>query len=189
MTDKALKNANMRRELLAKQINEYQQQIEEWRRELRHAEAFIEAWYDFSDGVERPIGNNEARADSLPTKSKRIVRPKNPPKEQVAEAAYKIILEHGKPMGRTELFVALFLAGIELHGKNPEMVLSTMLWRMKNRIARVEGAGYWPADIANKDAGYDPELRTSISESLNTPAEEITDPDSDEARELFESSD
>ncbi len=36
------------------------------------------------------------------------------------------------------------------------MVLSTMLWRMKDRIVRLPQFGYWIADKEYVPAGYDP---------------------------------
>ncbi len=83
-------------------------------------------------------------------------RPKNPKKEDVAAKARELILEHGEPMGRTELFEALSEAGVVIRGSNPEMVLSTMLWRMSSQIVRLQPHGYWPADVPNAEVGFDP---------------------------------
>ena len=57
------------------------------------------------------------------------------------------------------------------------MVLSTMLWRERGQIARVEGGGYWPADIPNPEIGYDPDTANEIDSTLNMPIGEIQNPD------------
>ena len=74
----------------------------------------------------------------------------------VAGYAAEIIVQTGRPMKRTELFNALKARGIHLHGKNPGMVLSTMLWRMRSKIVRLHHYGYWVADQPFPLAGYDP---------------------------------
>ena len=49
---------------------------------------------------------------------------------------------------REELFPALIEKGFVIEGNDPHMVLSTMLWRMKDKakIVRLRGGGYWLAD-------------------------------------------
>lgn len=46
--------------------------------------------------------------------------------------------------------------GLVINGKDPQMVLSTMLWRKRDQVARVNGGGYWLAEVPNEAAGYDP---------------------------------
>ena len=60
-------------------------------------------------------------------------------------------------MSRSDLFKSLADRGIVLHGKNPEVVLSTMLWRMKSEIVRLQPYGYWVADKPFEKAGYHPD--------------------------------
>ena len=70
-------------------------------------------------------------------------------KEEVAEAARSIIQERGEPVSRA-VFNALAERGVIISSEtDPEMVLSAMLWRMKDRVVRLKGGGYWLAD-----AGY-----------------------------------
>ncbi len=74
-------------------------------------------------------------------------RPKNPDRELVVEKVLEIIREHGEPVTRKDLFAALKDRGIEIHGKDAEMVLSTMLWRSQDRIERLAPFGYWPTGV------------------------------------------
>ena len=47
-------------------------------------------------------------------------------------------------MSRADLFAAMTAKGLILHGKEPAVVLSTMLWRMKTVVSFISGLGYWP---------------------------------------------
>ncbi|MBK5948742.1 hypothetical protein CCR93_04665 [Rhodobium orientis] len=167
MTDAAYANAIAKRDLIAKQINDMEQELEGLRRDLRK----LDGWLEFRD---------ELAADDSAIQSNKIVeapdsekpkRPKNPPKEDVAESAREIIKERGAPMGRSELYNALCERGIHLHGKDPEMVLSTMLWRMKDRVVRLKSGGYWLADEPYRDADYYPTMQHEI-EALEADIEE-----------------
>ncbi|WP_375598313.1 hypothetical protein [Devosia sp. Naph2] len=86
---------------------------------------------------------------------------RNPKKEEVAKVAREIIEEAGHPLNRGDLFQRLQSKGIDLQGANPQMVLSTMLWRAgeKAGIVRLKrsGGGYWLKERPWPDAGYDPE--------------------------------
>jgi hypothetical protein len=46
--------------------------------------------------------------------------------------------------------------GLIIEGADPEMVLSTMLWRSKDRIVRLPKFGYWVAERPYVSAGYVP---------------------------------
>lgn len=84
------------------------------------------------------------------------LRSDNPPRQQVADAALSLIRAAGKPLGRQELYDELTAKGLVIHGKDPVMVFSTMLWRERSRIARLRGFGYWPADKPYPPAQYFP---------------------------------
>jgi hypothetical protein len=83
----------------------------------------------------------------------RTRRPKNPDREDVVNQSLQIIRERGTPQPRKELFDALAMRDIKIQGKDPEMVLSTMLWRSQDKIVRLPNHGYWP-----KDTDYDPAI-------------------------------
>ena len=172
MSDKALENAMAKRDELAVRINQAQQQIDEWRREIARVDAFIWAWHDFagvsgatelvSEAVRPafvqpsmlPLGHADAGVVE-------VERPKrtrnNSRKEDVAEGAREIIAERGQPVPRSELFKALLEKGYIIEGTDPGMVLSTMLWRMRHRVARLKTGGYWLAEVPCPEAGYEPD--------------------------------
>lgn len=161
MTDAALRNAEARRDALAAQINAAQQQIDEWKRELRGIDQFIEMWNSFAKMPVEAIA--PAVSDSpLPMMAGHVPatrkQGRNSKKEEVAEAALNIIREVGEPMPRSRLYEELVLRGLRIGGTDPEMVLSTMLWRMKDVIVRLPKFGYWPRDEKFAPAGYDPSI-------------------------------
>lgn len=167
MTNGAIENAVAVRDEMAAKIARAEEQIKEWRAKMQRAIRFIDDWEEFSgQGVSLPAVPDpdvlEVREETakFETKSK----PKNPKKEEVAEYAIEIIREHGKPMTRDELFNALLEKGVEIHGKNPPVVLQTMLWRMQNRIVHLKGFGYWPSDEAYMAADYVEDLRPEVVE-------------------------
>ena len=80
----------------------------------------------------------------------------NPSRVEVTDAALALVRNANKPMGRQELYDLLTEQGLAIHGKNPLMVFSTMLWRERERIARLRGHGYWPADKPYPPANYFP---------------------------------
>jgi hypothetical protein len=75
---------------------------------------------------------------------RRTYKSRNIPKEEVARECVAILTEIGRPLSRQELLDALNERGIELYGKDPAMVLSTMLWRSRDAITRTP-VGYVPA--------------------------------------------
>ncbi|WP_333823625.1 hypothetical protein [Pinisolibacter sp.] len=170
MSDAALQNAEARRDALAAQINAAQQQIDEWKRDLRDVEQFIATWHAYAGMPKKEGDASEGsllkdvileKLRTLPPKT--IVQTAssrrsqgNSKKEEVAEAARDIIRERGEPVGRSDLYKELVARGLRIEGTDPEMVLSTMLWRMKDRVARLKSGGYWLADVKNDEVGYDP---------------------------------
>jgi hypothetical protein len=58
--------------------------------------------------------------------------------------AVEYIREAERPLSRSEIWEKLKADDIIIYGKNPEMVLSTMLWRTKDLIRSLRGGGYWP---------------------------------------------
>jgi hypothetical protein len=91
-------------------------------------------------------------------RTKRAILPRveNPNRAIVADMALGLIREIGRPLPRSELFQALSSRGLRLEGKDPLMIFSTMLWRERARIIRLNGFGYWPTGEAFPPAGYTP---------------------------------
>lgn len=189
MTDRALKNARERYNELASAIAIYSRQIAEWKAEQERIAKFIEAWHEFADmavSANIDVSSPPPHDGAPPPQSEEdygIVKRKratgNPKKEDVAEAAREIIAERGEPVTRSDLFKALAERGITLQGADPEMVLSTMLWRMKDKVVRLKSGGYWLADKPNKDVGYFPDDKDDIFEVRDNtpPAGSVSDTD------------
>lgn len=153
MDDTAIKNALARRDRLAKEIEQHEQAIKAAKADLDRVARFIEAWFEFASEEDiRGLGP----VSDVPVMSAMPKKHANPKKENVAEISAEIIREAGRPMSRTELFNALAEKGVRIRGKDPKMVLSTMLWRMRDKIVRLQPQGYWVADTPYPQAGYDP---------------------------------
>jgi hypothetical protein len=181
MADAALQNAMRRFNEIGAEIGELGRRISALKEEQERIGKFIEAWHEFA-GVSVHTDANDVIEP--PSETLKIVRKEvakratgNPKKELVVEAVREIIRERMEPVSRSDLFKALTERGIILQGADPQMVLSTMLWRMRDRVARVKGGGYWLAEVPNALAGYDPgAVHTGVAHALNTPAEEIDAP-------------
>ncbi|MBB3445885.1 hypothetical protein [Rhizobium sp. BK379] len=68
----------------------------------------------------------------------------NPSKEKVAKIVRQMLEDSEKPLSRSEIYKSLDRQGIKIWGKDPEMVLSTMLWRAGPElgIENRKGVGY-----------------------------------------------
>jgi hypothetical protein len=88
-------------------------------------------------------------------------RPKNPDRREVADKALQIVRETARPLSRRDLFERLAASGVVISGKDPEMVLGTMLYR-DDRIVRLRGHGYWPREEVYEPAFYIPEHESVI---------------------------
>ena len=77
-------------------------------------------------------------------------RPTNPAMSIVIDAVCAILAEAGRPLGTAELYDRLLARDIEIRGRNPDVVLTTMLWRSRDRLRRLDKLGYWPADLPIK---------------------------------------
>jgi hypothetical protein len=164
MSDPVYDYALALRDELAKRINDAQQGIEAMRQELRAVEAFLE---QYSQLAARSQGVTSGASDETTASKPRFVfgvrtldsapaRLKNSKKEEVARVAREILAGQDKPMLRRELLKAVTERGIILSGKDPEMVLSTMMWRMQNEFVRLPRWGYWLKNRPYEPAEYDP---------------------------------
>lgn len=162
MTDTALKNAEARlREAQAK-MRKAEQELKLAKEEVAQAKAFISAWHDFAE-VPLPRSPKFVEKESLGTPTR--FRTFNPRKEDVADAAREIIEEKGRPVSRAEMRSALSERGITIHGTDPNMVLSTMLWRMPQKVVRLKKHGYWLTEKPYAPAAYFPEVNGTRSAS------------------------
>ncbi|KWV43855.1 hypothetical protein AS026_19490 [Rhizobium altiplani] len=80
----------------------------------------------------------------------------NPRKEEIAKISREIIEASDAPVSRAALFEALADRSIIISGKNPHMVLSTMLWRAgaEEGIINLKGYGYWLKDRDYPEGNY-----------------------------------
>lgn len=141
MSDTALQNALDRRGMLSSQISSLQQQLTVLQKELKIVDEFVARWHTFAVlGENEPLIQADDTVDNSDTERK---RPVNPPREEVGDVVESLLREWGRPASRARLFAELSSHGIIIQGANPEMVFSTMLWRMKDRFERVKGRGYW----------------------------------------------
>ena len=154
MTDQALENAIAMRVQMAEKIATAEEQIKEYKAKMQRAERFIADWEEFSgQKVAAPKVEEEPRRGGI-KKRTTLPRPSNSKKEEVADVAREVLLERGKPMGRDDLFAAVSDRGITIHGKKPQVVFQTMMWRMQDVIVNIKGHGYWPADEDFPDGDY-----------------------------------
>lgn len=141
LTEKISKEKNI--------IADSQARIASHDKELADLQGWISMWHKLT-GTENPTAAERIQI-SEPQKS---ARAKNPDREVVVDHTLEIIRAHGKPMSRRDIFDALAARGITIYGKDPEMVLSTMLWRTQERIVRLPNHGYWPKDADYQPANY-----------------------------------
>jgi hypothetical protein len=182
VTDRALKNAERKRDSLAVEINSLAQRMEELKRDLSKIDAWIAQWHELAGPLAATkeadyasMFGADSGDDGEPIRRRATGNPK---KEDVAEAARQIIQERGEPVSRAELFKALMARGVTILSEtDPEMVLSTMLWRMRDRIARLKTGGYWLAEKAYPEAGYAPQNLVEAYHNLNKPLAEILRPE------------
>jgi hypothetical protein len=159
MNDIALQNALARLTNARERVQTIEREMESLRAALQRSmveidglESFIRTWHDLT-GLPYEFAV-ETRPQVTELGGSR--RPKNPDRDFVVEMCLALIRDAGKPLSRRELFEALAARGITISGKDPEMVLSTMLWRSQGKIVRLQGFGYWPREKDFPDGAYFP---------------------------------
>jgi hypothetical protein len=171
MTDAALENALARRGATASdlanvvnKINELLDVHNRLKTELEEIDAFIHMWHVMA-GIQPPA-ELEHKKTEAPAEGGKRIRPKNPAREDVARRCVNYIRHEGRPLSRRELFDMLAADGIEIRGKDPEMVLSTMLWRSKDIIRRLPEGGYWPPDEPSPQERETADLLSAVRPDL-----------------------
>lgn len=130
----ALKTAVAGREYIIAEMTEAQKKLVVLRDELSRVEQFIRQWMAFA-GNESDFYFSHSQPSS-----------RNPDKQLVGDLAERFIKSVGRPVPRRELMEFLNKQGVFIYGKQPLMVLNTMIWRMKDRFVRVARRGYWLRD-------------------------------------------
>jgi len=169
MAHRALENAIVYRDQTLERIRQLEHELAQAKTDLAQAEAFVSGWSRFNS-VNLVDRQNESRtsvddsaADIGPTR-----RPKNSKKEEIAKAVRQLVEQAGTPLGRRELLEALMQQGYKIQGGNPDMILSTMLWRAGQAagVVRLKSGGYWLIEKPWESAGY---LGASQTDSSDTP--------------------
>lgn len=153
MADQAIMGALAQRKQLEAKLAECEAKIKRIRAQLSETNKFISQWEKFSgqsaldlgDQLSLAVLTNPSQNDTDSTATGKV---RNPKKETVAKIVAEILDSAGAPMSRADIFKALTDRGIRILGENPEMVLSTMLWRAGEEfhIERLKGGGYWFSD-------------------------------------------
>jgi hypothetical protein len=154
VTDKALENAERKRDSLAAEINSLARRLEELKRDIVILDDWISRWHEFA-GRDGAAAVASVSAEPAQTAARLARTTGNPSKENVAAKVKELILERGAPIARNDLFEALESRGIIIRGADPKVVLGTMLWRTED-IIRLRGHGYWLKNRSFEPAGYNP---------------------------------
>ena len=153
MTDTALENAKQKKVLLVDQISQAEEWLKAARAEILKIDAFVAEWHAYA----KLNAKGAPKLDDMPSVPVAAQKPQpNSKKEEVALLARTLIEIKGAPMTRNELMPKLREMGVVINGTDPDMVLSTMLWRMRDQIVRLSKHGYWLADRPYTPAGYIP---------------------------------
>ena len=173
--DTAFTNAVAQRDAAERKIAKLKQQLEVAESDYGRAVQFIEAWEHFSGVTVPTLVADQAPSSAKPTKIRMLKRPvestrqSNLPKEEVAAWAVRLLNQARRPLNRTELYEALQADGLVLHGGDPKVVMSTMLWRTKHIVAFHPGVGYWPQDQELPS----PQLDQSAEKALRVPGKRL----------------
>lgn len=206
MTNRALANAELMRDEIVSQIDKLNQRLEEARKRLATVDNFIAEWHRFDEfsaavssdtKADTPADSSYPQAvDTRVTERSNggvVLRTltdaseieaasrKNPSRTAVGAVAKDIITDVKRPVPREELFALLGARGVTIHGKDPQMVLSTMMWRMQDQFVRLPGHGYWLRDLPWGPAGYEPtagNLEKQDEEEFDLMRQSIIDPGS-----------
>lgn len=104
-------------------------------------------------------------------------KPRNPDRAIVVEKVRELIQTAEHPLSRADLFTMLANKGIEIQGKDPQMVLSTMLWRSQDRVVRLGNNGYWLTEQPYEPLNYDPKIDDLMGVARSEPDGDIVDED------------
>lgn len=70
-----------------------------------------------------------------------------------------LLLENGAPMSAPDIIKRFRDKGRHVGGADESSNLKTKLWRAKEQITIVPGAGYWPIDVPCEAVSYNPQIR------------------------------
>ena len=152
---------------------------EETHEQLNTALEYLRLWKQMN-GIPQDDGDLNALPPPPAVKIRKAPGYRNPERGKVAAAAVVLIEAAGRPLSRQELYDQLTAIGFDIRGKDPQMVLSTMLWRESEQIVRLPNHGYWPKEKPYDVAGYNPQFEDVLGvASLDPEGGEIDDGDDD----------
>lgn len=142
-------------------LQEALQRKAEIEKELRDINEFIALYKRlFRRGAEGKTGNlfpGVATSESSQVHSSAVKRRGNLPRSEIGRIAKDVILRHGAPMTRGELLEALAKEGVEIVAADRSKSMGTIMWRLREDFANIEGHGYWPRTVPCPAVGYTPE--------------------------------
>lgn len=155
MAKDAYETAIQKKNIINQELIALEEQAKVLRDELKILDSFIKTWHDLTGQKEPPHNAEKAQKRKIPA-TRRGPRV-NIPLKELATIVRDILSHSTKAMSRRELFQAIQSMGIEIKGKDPEMVFSTMMWRMGEQFVRLPPPhGYWLVDRPYPPANYIP---------------------------------
>lgn len=140
-------------------IKKYERRIRQAKDDIVEINTFIRGWEKFSGKIVDDVRAFQPSRDKngcVATVKGQHARggAVNSTKEEVTETAKSILSQAGKPLSRSDLLARLIEREMTIKGKDPAMVLTTMLWRTKatSGIERLKSGGYRLKDDADPAA-------------------------------------
>ena len=152
--------------------------------ELREINTFLSLYRRFAGPetvVAPPLGPlHRIGLESAESAAEDPGKPPSMTQEEFVRISREILIGHGRPMTRSQLLTAFKGMGRNIGGVDEQKNLGTKIWRARDRIVNVQGAGYWPREIPCPAVKYEPSVGVPIE-----PQHEAGDKEADEVNELF----
>jgi len=81
-----------------------------------------------------------------------------------ADLTRELLLEIGRPVNGPGLLRKFHEKGRRIGGADEMKNLTTKLWRAKDVILKIPGAGYWPVDVPCPAVSYVPQPKNDKNE-------------------------
>jgi hypothetical protein len=162
--DTPISRAHARKEVLVREIEQRQRDVEENQRqigicqaEMRDIETFIMQYARFS-------GEEEVRTNTEINGSQHTSAEQNEAsdidglvsQERFEADIRQVLVDNGRPMQRGRLISALHSLGLRVGGTNELKNFGTKIWKARARFVNIPSEGYWPRDIACPAVDYQP---------------------------------
>lgn len=158
----------------------------ELERELREIDMFLDMYRRFT-GVAptdtRAAQPQPANLQQVAPSAKPATRKAVPgiPHAEFVQIAREVFLERGHPMMPPDILDGFHKKGREIGGVDEMRNLTTKLWRARDAIVKIPGAGYWPADVPCPAVGYGVIAKPASQDAQqDTPNASARDPDLDD---------